>query len=169
MLDILISVLLILRASFILSLLVFPSSYAFAYIHRKISEKHSWVFATFVCIFLAFFSIFILAYLLPWINALTKADLGIIPEELAPEPHEIVANILFAIVRIAMLSFIFSALTLPFAFISSYVYSFMLDRKFNKHFARYISILFALFVFLSLVVHTLPYIIEPFFLFLYAS
>ena len=139
-LNIIFSLLDLLKGGFVFSLVLFPLVFVGSYLREKVFEKRfSWMTSCLLSSFALAFAIFLLAYFSPYVSAIPKESLGIKPPELDVGFFGVVKLIAFGLFKILIVSLFFAFASVPFIVLGAIVVEYLTKHKFNKYFSLFIA------------------------------
>lgn len=145
----------LLKGAFILSVIFFLLLILGSRIHRIFAKKtgFSWIVSVAIVSFIFSFVFFAFVYFVPFLLAIPRESLGVKPPELSLGFFDFLRIFAFGTAKVLLVSAFFSLFSIPFIILGSFVFKYLLSRKFNRNVCLFVStyiccvIAFAMFIF----------------------
>jgi len=162
--DVLLSVFDFFRGAFFLSVLVFVLFLVAYFFSKEVLEKKfnfSWMQKAFFSSFFVFVLLLLVVFVWPVIDAFLSVDVGVLPDPLKMTLSEFFYLAAYLLIKLVVLSLVFSVFVLPLAFVGAFAFDFFSEKfKWNKFINFFLAVFVATSLALFVVLFLMPWIVS---------
>ncbi len=167
--NLLLSLLLLLRGTLVLSIVFFAFSFLVSFIRKKIAKKLKlkWFSSVFISLFSVFLLFTAFTYVFPLIAISNEWDFGAMPEELVPGLSEIALFWFYSAFKIVLVALTLTVLFSPFLLLGSMILDLLKKKKWNIHIKTFIAVFICTLIGCSLLLFAFSWVPSGIIFYLY--